>query len=421
MSASDTNHYTRTAKILHWLVALIILGLLSVGFLMGMMEYSPLKLNIYMLHKSFGMSVLGLVIVRILWRAYKKPPASLPSHAKWEKNLAHIIHALLYVGMIGMPLSGWVMSSAGEYPVSFFGLFEFPAITAKNEQLLELSQNTHEIFAYMLIAGVGLHFLGAAKHHIIDRDFTLRRMGGNFTFLLIGGVLLLGASTLAGNNLLKGESHDEHSHEQVNHEDSTDDSAHDYSEEPATAPQSLSARSGVLEPFQWVINLEDSKVAFEFLQSGAPVRGEFKDFDGRIIFDAQNPQNSEVNIVIDPTSIQTGSKDRDLQAQSESWFSVMEFPIAVFKAESITPVEPNQYTARGDLTIRGTTIPVVMPFSLEISKNDTGGESALMRAQISLMRLDFAIGQGEWESTQTIDNNVNIDIELHATRPVLAE
>lgn len=417
MQTSSSAQYNPFSKILHWFMALLILGMLCMGYSMGLMEFSPLKMNLYMLHKSIGMTILGLVILRIIWRHVKSPPPHLDTHASWEVCLAHAIHILLYAGMIGMPLSGWVMSSAGEFPVDFFSLFEIPYITGKDEHLFEISRLTHEVFAYMIIAAIGLHFLGAAKHHIIDKDSTLRRMGGNFAVLAVGGILLLGATILAGNSLLPLLNAQTEQSADVAPDAATTSPSNEAAQATDTgaAPKSLATVSDEEKAFQWVINLEQSKIAFEFLQYGQGVQGSFKEFDGRIIFDPANPQNSDVDVVIKPASIETGSNDRNQQARSASWFDVEEFPVAIFKTESITLVEPNQYTARADLTIRGVTIPVVMPFSLEISDNGDGSESAVMRANISLMRLDFGVGQGEWQSTQAIDNEVKIDVEIHAT------
>ena len=110
------NRYGLGAKFFHWSIALLIFGLILVGFYMKGLPYSPDKLQIYGLHKSFGLMVLWLASVRIVWRQFVKPPLALDTHKNWEKILAKITHIFLYIAMIGMPLTGWLMSSAGEYP-----------------------------------------------------------------------------------------------------------------------------------------------------------------------------------------------------------------------------------------------------------------------------------------------------------------
>lgn len=167
--------YNKPAKLFHWLIAILIFGLLLVGLYMGTMPNGPDKFQIYMLHKSFGLMVLWLAGLRILWRLYSKSPAPIPTQKPWEKLLAKLTHIFLYIAMFGMPLSGWVMSSAAEYPVSFFGL-AMPDIVGKNADLASMAKEAHEIIAFLLIATIFLHTLGAFKHHIFDRDMTLNRM-----------------------------------------------------------------------------------------------------------------------------------------------------------------------------------------------------------------------------------------------------
>ena len=396
---TDSNSYHPVSKIIHWVTALIVLALLSVGYIMTDMDFSPFKLNIYMMHKSFGLLVLALVIVRIVWRIIVPPPKSLDSHACWEKFLAKIVHFLLYFGLITMPLSGWLMSSAGEFPVNFFGIFEMPSLSSKDASLFKLTKEIHELGAVSLLVAIGLHFLGAAKHHFIDSDETVKRMGGNTILVLLGALLLLSPTVLFVKDFM-GHTGDETTLE---------------NDEP-------SANSGISDAFtqndenEWIINSDSSFIKFEFSQYGQPVQGEFESFKGRIIFDPSDLGASQANILIYTSSIATGSEDRDSQAQSESWFAVEEFPVAIFQTESFTHLEGEQYNARGNLTIRGTSFPVVLPFSLKIEEHDDGSSNAYMNAEISLMRLDFGVGQGEWESTEAIDNEVKVAIFIEASQ-----
>lgn len=197
MSIKNTeNEYGLVAKGFHWLVGLTMLGLLAVGFFMADLDRSPFKFELYGIHKALGIAVLAFAVLRIIWRFVNIQPGGLPTHEAWEKLLSKIVHVGLYITMIGMPLSGWIMSSAGGYPVSFFGLFKVPAIVEKNPELGGLANQAHGILGYALLVIVGLHIAGAAKHHVLDRDGTLGRMvhgdlglvGGLFV-LLIGGIL----------------------------------------------------------------------------------------------------------------------------------------------------------------------------------------------------------------------------------------
>lgn len=414
---NNANQYHCFFKSIHWITALIVLGLLSVGFFMTSMEFSPLKLNIYMLHKSFGITILLLVIVRIGWRLFVKSPKPLDTHAKWEKILSKLTHFLLYYGLIAMPMSGWAMSNAGEYPVNFFGLFELPTITPKDEQTYKFLKEVHETGAFALIAAIGLHFLGAAKHHIIDKDETLRRMGGNLAFLIVGGFLLLVPTVYAGNHLLQeftGEKHEhEHEHENEHAEEQLAPSDDAVDDESAMETD----ENSLAEAQNWAIDAEKSAINFQFTQYGKAVNGSFGSFSGDIIFDPEDLENASAKIIIDIPSIETGSADRDAQAKSGEWFAAEEYPQAIFETESFSESGTGQYVANGHLTIRGNKMPLELPFSLEINNNDEGQETAEMSAEITLNRLDFGIGQGQWETEEAIENAVKINISVSATKP----
>jgi cytochrome b561 len=173
---NTAEHYGGVAKTFHWVLALLAIGMLGVGLYMTGLELGPQKLQIYGLHKSVGACILLLVGLRLLWRLANVQPLALPSHQKWEKSLAHVIHTLLYLSLFLMPLSGWVMSSAKGFSVSVFGWFTLPDFVAPDKDLAEIAVIVHEIVAYAMIVMIALHFAGAMKHHVIDRDSTLRRM-----------------------------------------------------------------------------------------------------------------------------------------------------------------------------------------------------------------------------------------------------
>ena len=194
------NAFGWISRSFHWLIALMILVLLILGFWMEGLTPNPFKFEMYGLHKAFGILVLFLGALRLIWRFTQTVPLSLPTHAGWERFLSKTIHIVLYISIIGMPLSGWVMSSAGGHPVSIFGLFEMPALVEKNKEISGAARLAHELFAYALIGAVGLHIIGALKHHVIDHDETLRRMGGSILVAFIGLVLLLVSAGFVAQN-----------------------------------------------------------------------------------------------------------------------------------------------------------------------------------------------------------------------------
>jgi len=169
-------HYTATAKLLHWLIALMIFGMLGFGFYMTGLDLSPTKLELYSWHKWAGVTVFLLVLVRLAWRIGHRPPA-LPAHMPAiERLAAHAGHHLLYLLMLAIPLSGWLMSSAKGFQTVWFGVLPLPDLVGKDKALGDLLQEVHEVLNFTL-AGLVLAHLGAAlKHHFIDRDDVLARM-----------------------------------------------------------------------------------------------------------------------------------------------------------------------------------------------------------------------------------------------------
>lgn len=168
-------YYTRTARILHWLIGFLIIALICVGLYMSDLAPSPTKWQLYANHKSIGMIVLFLVGLRIIWRGLHHPPAPLVTHSKWERILARLIHIALYAAMIIMPVSGYLMSALGGYPVAIFGL-PIPALVDQDKLWGSVMKDVHEIGGNVLIGAIALHFIGALKHHFIDKDTTLWRM-----------------------------------------------------------------------------------------------------------------------------------------------------------------------------------------------------------------------------------------------------
>ncbi len=169
-------HYTRTAKSLHWLMALMLFGLLALGFYMADLPLSPTKLKLFSWHKWAGVSVFMLVFVRLAWRITHQPPALPATMPKLMQLAAHAGHLALYGLMLVIPLSGWLMSSAKGFQTVWFGILPLPDLLAKNKELGALLQEVHESLNLLFIAVIAVHVLAALKHHFIDKDDILTRM-----------------------------------------------------------------------------------------------------------------------------------------------------------------------------------------------------------------------------------------------------
>lgn len=173
---SASLHYTGTAKVLHWLVALIIIGLFVLGQYMSDLSMSPRKLQLYSWHKWFGVTVFLLVLVRLGWRLTHQPPRLPAQMPKLQQLASHVGHTALYGLMLAIPISGWLMSSAKGYQTVWFGVLPIPDLLGKDKLLGDLLAELHGALNGVLMFIVVIHVIAALKHHFIDRDDVLKRM-----------------------------------------------------------------------------------------------------------------------------------------------------------------------------------------------------------------------------------------------------
>ena len=176
MTAHTSANWSAPSRLLHWLTALLILAMAVIGLTMDSIARSQGP-GIYTLHKSLGITVLVLVIVRLGWRLYAGKPAPLPGIPRWQGWLADGMHGLLYLLLLTMPLSGWLMDSAGTpRPWKVFGWFELPAISGRSAELAETANQIHVTGFWVLAAMTALHVAAALYHHLFLGDATLSRM-----------------------------------------------------------------------------------------------------------------------------------------------------------------------------------------------------------------------------------------------------
>ncbi|PZU15012.1 MAG: cytochrome B [Sphingobium sp.] len=168
------NRYTAVARWLHWIMAVLIVANIALG--LGH-DALPRDWAVMPVHKSIGLTVLALAIVRLLWRATHRAP-DLPAHMSgWETAVAKGTHALFYGFMIVVPLSGWIMVSAGTRPLNWFFLFDVPKLpVAKGDAIVGLSGEGHEVMGIAWAVLLALHVAAALRHHFVLKDDVLRRM-----------------------------------------------------------------------------------------------------------------------------------------------------------------------------------------------------------------------------------------------------
>jgi cytochrome b561 len=168
--------YTAVAQALHWLIAALIVVQFSLAWTADDLPLGMHKLALLARHKSFGMTVLMLAILRLAWRLFNPAPPLPAGMSKLERFLARATHVAFYVLLFAMPLSGWLMSSAKNYSVSWFGMFTWPNLLAPNERWFDVLRSTHDVLSYVLFGVAILHIAAALKHHFWNKDDVLTRM-----------------------------------------------------------------------------------------------------------------------------------------------------------------------------------------------------------------------------------------------------
>lgn len=164
------------ARLLHWFTALLIFAQLALGWMAASWRLSPTKLELFVWHKSLGLVLLLLVLLRLGWRLAGPTPLLPPGTPPWERRAARVSHFLLYALMLALPLSGWVINSAANLPFRVFGWFPLPDLTAPDEALADLAKQVHLGLVIALALTLVVHIAAALRHHYGKRNEVLVRM-----------------------------------------------------------------------------------------------------------------------------------------------------------------------------------------------------------------------------------------------------
>lgn len=176
MIKNTTRRWGAIAQLFHWLIVIFIIAQFTLATLFDDLPAGAKKLTLLSRHKSIGITILLLALLRLLWRQ-ANPTPELPGTLKpYERSLAKVTHVLLYVLLFAVPLTGWTMSSARGFPVSWFGLWQLPDLVPKNKALYAALVTTHGVLAWSLGVVAIVHLLAALKHHFMLKDDVLRRM-----------------------------------------------------------------------------------------------------------------------------------------------------------------------------------------------------------------------------------------------------
>jgi cytochrome b561 len=175
-TTSPAARYSHVAQSFHWIIAALIVTQFALAWSADDLPLGAHKLALLARHKSFGMTILMLATLRLLWRLKHAPPPLPDGMRPIERRLAKAAHIAFYVLLFAMPLTGWTMSSAKNYSVSWFGLFTWPNLIGQSDAAFEFLKSTHEILSDALFALAVVHVIAALKHHFWNKDDVLVRM-----------------------------------------------------------------------------------------------------------------------------------------------------------------------------------------------------------------------------------------------------
>lgn len=173
---NTVTHYGLISQLLHWAVVLLVALQFVWAWRIDQTESVIQTYRLTVQHKSIGMTVLMLAVLRLAWRLFNRPPPLPAGMPRWEMTAAKLSHGLLYALIFAMPLTGWAYSSAGGYGAEWFGWIDFPDFVGESERLEDILGRVHGALAGTLVAVVALHVLAALRHHFILKDSVLKRM-----------------------------------------------------------------------------------------------------------------------------------------------------------------------------------------------------------------------------------------------------
>jgi cytochrome b561/polyisoprenoid-binding protein YceI len=396
MSLSNTQtRYGAVTKAIHWLMALLILSLIPMGWFAHQLPFETdaelaRKAWLFSLHKTLGVLAFFLAVLRIIWAFTQPKPGLLNADKKLESWAADTVHWMLYGAMVVVPLSGWIShaAAAGFAPI-WWPLGQGLPLVPKSTAVEHFFGALHFVSGRLLILSLVLHIAGALKHHVIDRDATLRRMlpgrpdlpslpdqAHSRTPVLAAVALWLAALGLSA-ALAGGKTQ--------------------------AAPEALAEVTS-----QWQV--ETGTIEITVVQFGSEITGSFADWTSVIAFDETIPTPDvaigSVETTISIPSLTLGSVTA--QALGPDFFAATDYPTAVFKADIKHAADG--YEAIGTLSIKDQTAPLTLPFSLSVD-----GNRAEMRGDLTLDRRSFGIGDNV-NDPATLGFEVRVKITLTAQR-----
>ncbi|WP_323782757.1 cytochrome b/b6 domain-containing protein [Thalassovita sp.] len=394
-------HYGVIARSFHWLTALLIFSAFPLGFIAEEMSESlrsgdtnvnlDTVVTLFSLHKTIGIAIFFTASARVIWALIQPKPKLLNGDHKTEALLAETVHWLLYGSLILVPLSGWIHHAAttGFAPIWWpFG--QGLPLVPQSQTLSGLASDLHFLLMLVLATSIALHVAGALKHHVIDKDATLRRMISGHTDIspsktqpshilaaasaAVIWVGVLAAGTASGLVALP---------------------------DPAQNNPAPQQTAGAWQVSTGTLNLS-------ITQMGAQVAGTFTGWSAQIDYDdtAATAQKGQIDVTIPIAGLQLGSVSD--QAMGPDYFDADKYPTAQYQAALIE--ENGTLTAQGQLSIKGNTVDLSFPVTLDLD-----GNTAHAQGKFRLDRRAFSLGDGIGDAS-TLGFDVDLSFDLTATR-----
>ncbi|GJL94411.1 MAG: cytochrome b561 [Hyphococcus sp.] len=397
--------YNSVAVALHWAMAILIIGQIAGGLYMhNLPNTSPIKFDLFQLHKSFGITVLILTFIRLAWR-FTHPAPALPSEMPgWQKLAARITHWGFYALLILTPLAGWAMVSVSpkDIPTFFFGLFQFPHLpffegVSDAAAMEETFKDRHEFLAFAILGLLALHVGAALKHQFINRDGVLRSMLPASLTAWIGMAVIFGALGLGV----------------VLYSTSSPSSFAPAGSEEALAPAGdIGGVASEDTKANWSVDYDASSLKFIGEEKGKRFEGAFSSFNAEINFDKNDLSASSIRVDVTTRSGATGDELRDTTMTGGEWFDVKDHPTAMFTSTQIEKTGENTYRAPGELRIKDIARDVTLDFTLVIT-----GDQATATGSANLIRTEFALGDAaSWLDKEKVALDVRVEFEIFAVR-----
>jgi len=395
--------YSAVAVLLHWTIALALGFQLALGFAMPKNDSG---FALFQLHKSVGITILLLSLARLAWRLTHRPPPAV--EGGFQGFLARAVHALLYVFMIGMPLTGWAVVSTSriEVPTLLFGVVPWPHLPISNA-VHELAEEGHELLAWIGIALIVLHVAGALRHQLFLKDGLLRRIapGGK---AWVAGLLALAVVVVYFATGMKVAS-DVVAAGGYEQQSNTARVPLEASPTATPTPEAAETTAVVDEPGPppvWTIQ-PGGRLGFSVAGGDGPIRGSFSEWSGTIRMDPDNPESAEIVITVGLASAALGDASMDATIEGPEFFDILASPTATWRSTSVRRTGPGRYSASGTLSLKGASRS--QPLTFTLSGN---GLRRRVEGSASIDRTAFEIGTGE--SAPGVANAVSLDFAFDA-------